>query len=55
MAQDPIDVGSEKQLLFDNRFIESNQNLELTMNPSQHVVGAGARGRQPLGDAHRRL
>ena len=33
MAPRPIDVGSEKQLMFDERFIDSSENVELTMNP----------------------
>ena len=33
MAPRPIDVGSEKQLMFDDRFIDSSENVELTMNP----------------------
>jgi len=30
---DPINVGGKKQLFIDNRFIETSENIQLTMNP----------------------
>jgi hypothetical protein len=32
-SDSPIPVGSEKQLLFDNRFIDSSEGVAVTMNP----------------------
>jgi len=34
---DPIDVGTEKQLLMDGRFIESSEGITLRMNPAQKM------------------
>jgi len=36
-AQPPIDVGSQKQLFIDNRFVESSENVALTMNPPRRL------------------
>lgn len=36
-AQQPIPVGAQRQLFIDNRFIESSENVTLTMNPPRKV------------------
>jgi len=36
-AAKPIDVGGRKQLLIDDKFIESSKHIELTMNPPRKV------------------
>ena len=39
----PIEIGSNKQLFIDQRFIESSTGVKLSMNPPVKAVGANLR------------
>ena len=36
-AEAPIDIGNNKQLFIDQRFIQSSENVTLTSNPAQKL------------------
>ena len=47
VAAQPIDVGSQKQLFIDHKFIDSKENIDLVVNPPKKRPGAFLRSDKP--------